>query len=349
VRGRIQPMPLAQVEPIVPFPISAPYRVRPDVHRLADDGVTTDGGSATVTRLDRQQPDYLRARVERLRRVPEHVLAIDPDAAGGADRERLHQAGLVLARRLEHESAGRLTVDGDDIVLAHLGVCIDGDGAVRRSPSRGERTPDRSAERTPDLRSALIEELTGRPVHLRRLAALSATFQEDLVLMAADDRAVYLHVAFPSGWDPGAMAGASFARLHGPVPHGDGLRRAAAGLVRAMVHKGPFVRHVWGIARDPGLAVHPREPRPPAGDAPILTSRYLRVERQTTVPLPALALGAFFIRVYVVPLMSVLDEGPRRCALREAVASMDESLRRYKGLERDAERLLRELDAPAPR
>lgn len=140
-----------------------------------------------------------------------------------------------------------------------------------------------------------------------------------------------LHVCFPSGWDPAARAGAGFAALHAPVPHGEALRRAAPQLVRAMVSRGPFVRYVWSLAPDARLDRNPRrQPDQRASRPP--QALWFWVERQTVMPLPELGRALFTIRVYVTPLASVLTDQERRRTLASAVASMDAEALAYKGI-----------------
>src|SRR3990167_7199395 len=88
-----------------------------------------------------------------------------------------------------------------------------------------------------------------------------------------------------------------------------------------------------------------------AADAPGASGRLLdqvfyRVERQTTLPLPVLQRGVFFIRVMVCPLTEALGVGPGRAAqLAEALASMSEAVVAYRGMGAVRERLCAELGA----
>ena len=71
---------------------------------------------------------------------------------------------------------------------------------------------------------------------------------------------------------------------------------------------------------------------------------WLRVERQTTLPLPGLNAAAFFIRVLVQPLPRAVGPAGRRARLAAAVRSMDPALLAYKGLDGAVGTLLRWLD-----
>jgi hypothetical protein len=157
-----------------------------------------------------------------------------------------------------------------------------------------------------------------------------------------------LAVAFPSGWAPRRRAGASFEELHSPVAEGERLLAAASALSEALVTKGPFLQHVWGLQPDRRLDHDPSAPdawrRP---DEPVDPAAWrLRVERQVTVPLPALERALFWIRPTLTPLgeLSPAD----RATLAAAVASMSPASLAYKGLSGDRDRLVRWLRGAAP-
>jgi hypothetical protein len=311
-----------------------------------------DPGPPTVFRADGTWPALLAQRLDALEERPGDVRAVDPDAEPAA----LHVAGCAIARHAEREHPGRVRVEGDDVWLPRLGVRIDAAGVVRTAS--GVALPALGA----DARRRAIALLRDRPAHLRCLETLALALQEDLVLIGARDapafrvraesvrteaayddaagsgRAAWLHVAFPSGWDPGAMAGASFERLHAPVPDADGLQRAAPALIDAMLSKGPFVRYVWGVSPDGARSRHPRHARAMRDDHPIERA-WLRVERQTTLPLAGLGLALFAIGVHVTPLTEALRSPDRRAAFVDAIASLSPAARRYKGVPWSDERV----------
>lgn len=137
-----------------------------------------------------------------------------------------------------------------------------------------------------------------------------------------------LAVAFPSGWPPRERAGATLERLHAPVADGDRLRRATPALAEAVLGKGPFVQHVWGLDPSGRLDRDPSAPdaEPPSDPPP--QRWWLRVERQQTVPLGDRAL--FTIRPYLQPLTSLAPA--RRAVLAQALAGMSPEALAYKGL-----------------
>ncbi len=111
-----------------------------------------------------------------------------------------------------------------------------------------------------------------------------------------------------------------------------------------MVEKGPFVRYVWSVAADDAPSHHPR--RHPAArlDGRDPATWWLRIERQTTLPLPGWNAAAFFTRVLHQPLPRAVVPAGRRARLAAAVRSMDPALLAYKGLDGNAGTLLRWLE-----
>lgn len=137
-----------------------------------------------------------------------------------------------------------------------------------------------------------------------------------------------LAVSFPSGWPPRERAGASLLELHGPVADGERLQRAAPALSDALLSKGPYVQHVWGLDPDGRLDRDPSAPGWDPGPRPGPAGWWLRVERQTTLPLGDRAL--FTIRPHLVPLPALSPA--RRSVLADALASMSPPAVAYKGL-----------------
>ncbi len=168
---------------------------------------------------------------------------------------------------------------------------------------------------------------------------------DDLVVLRRQGpgvlRAELLLVAFPSGWAPRERRGATLEQLHAPVADGARLRRATPALSEALLTKGPYVQHVWGLDPSGRLDRDPSAPdaEPPSCPAP--ERWWLRVERQTTLPLGDRAL--FTIRPYLVPLPSL--SGGQQGVLADALASMSEEAVAYKGLAGVRDELVRWLRA----
>jgi dimethylamine monooxygenase subunit A len=171
------------------------------------------------------------------------------------------------------------------------------------------------------------------------LEALALSVQEDLAVVAADattDRVVAADIRFPSGFRPEHVAGASFLAIHGPVPGFVTDARAARSMVRAMCERGPYVRFVWAVCADDVLDHHPDVW--PGNHWPEATRAFLRVERQSTVPLLAGKAALFLIRTYLRDVRTLSAE--ELATLRTALAQAPADIAAYKRLP-----TLEELDA----
>lgn len=196
--------------------------------------------------------------------------------------------------------------------------------------------------------------------------ALAQGLQEDFVILhdepdgeagARTLRTRFLSVCFPSNWSPAEKHGLDFAAIHAPVADNALLQAGGKGIVDMAFRQAPMLRHVWLLTPSGDLPQHPETRRTrwedalAAADAPGASGRLLdqvfyRVERQTTLPLPALHRGVFFIRVMVCPLTEALGVAPGRAAqLAEALASMSEAVVAYRGMGAVRERLCAELGA----
>lgn len=321
-----------------PFVVTAPYRVRADLARLGHlPAHVDDPGPATLLRLDDGAPRALAQLLDELAAAPTAIRWADP----GVDDARWWEVAAAAAVAWAAEGDPRVALAGRDTLdLPWLGVRLRRSGALE-----GRKLDPVAPAALAAFAPAAAAALERLPPAARALDALRLAVAEDLVVLLRDrpgdgGRAAYLLVAAASGWDPGARGGASFAALHEPVPHATALRSAAGALTDAMVERGPFVRYVWSLAADDALSHHPRRhpPRPLAASAP--ATWWYRVERQTTLPLPALGASVFAIRVLHAPLSEVMSTPTRRAALAAAVRSMDEALLAYKGLSAAAPTLL---------
>jgi hypothetical protein len=275
----------------------------------------------------------LAAKRDALRVRPARIRGLDPDRS-------LAAAAADVAATLP--TLARLRPD----VVRPAGAAEAG---ALLGPDRGR------AWAFPRLDEEACDLLERSPEPLRLADALALSLPEDLAWMrddGAEGRASLLHVAFPSRWAPEARGGASLAGLHGPVADGERLRAASAALMRAIVRKGPFERHVWSLASSPALDLHPEANEgapvraPDAASGP-LASTWWRVERQTTLPFPEAGLALFTIRVAVARLDAVLAAGAGRAArLAAALRSMSPAVRAYKGVA-DPAALLEALDGLA--
>ena len=189
--------------------------------------------------------------------------------------------------------------------------------------------------------------------------ALAQGMQEDFVILHDEPgdgfRARFLSVCFPSNWNPAEKLGLDFAAIHAPVADNALLQAGGRGIVDMAFRQAPMLRHVWLLTPNGDLAQHPETRRTRWEDAMamantsgasgrLLDQVFFRVERQTTLPLPALRRGVFFIRVMVAPLAQVLAAAPERAAeLADALASMSEAVVAYRGMTAVRDRLCAEL------
>ena len=169
--------------------------------------------------------------------------------------------------------------------------------------------------------------------------------QEDLVVMHREPdappisaQAVYVNACFPTGWCPDCVTGMAFMRIHAPVPNvarfgGTGRKEAAQSLFSGTAR----VRFIWTITPDNTLDRRRCERTAADGSGHESrsfswegTDRYwLRVERQVIAPIDE-STSCFLIRVYHYPVAGLGDSRIR--VLHDALASMPDTVRRYKGL-----------------
>lgn len=172
------------------------------------------------------------------------------------------------------------------------------------------------------------------------LAEVGPQLAEDFAVTTRADRVVWVHACFPSGWRPEHVLGQSFARIHQHVPAFQAVAQKAPSLVEAMLSRGPYVRFVWTIAADPELDHHPEQGRRVLFDERA-ESGFLRVERQTTIPLAGGAASLFLIRTYLYAFeeLSAEDRATLASALRQIPAEIAEYKRLTRALPRALELL----------
>lgn len=192
------------------------------------------------------------------------------------------------------------------------------------------------------------------PPYASALDALACQVQDDLAVMSTEGErncVSAVHVCSPSGWVPTEKLGLDYRALHAPVPGMAALNPVAEKLVEAMVHRGPYVRFVWGIYPSDRLNRHP-EP-PPGVSAAEWRGTYdwsapspfvVRVERQCLWPLAAVGASLFLIRLSFLAAAALGAE--HRAQLHAALLSMSPESREYKGLSNSFEPLIAWLAAP---
>lgn len=196
----------------------------------------------------------------------------------------------------------------------------------------------------------------GGPEYSHSLDALASQIQEDLAVVSRkgqEDWLSCLHLCSPSHWAAEDKIGLGFFSVHAPIPGIERLNRAAASWVDAMIHKGPYVRFVWGFATDQRLNHHPI---PAPGHDPALwkgrafdLSRagspfHLRVERQTLRGFPDVEAALFTIRVSFIDGEEIRRNPTERALLRSALLSMTPESLEYKGLSQDRDAVIDWLD-----
>ena len=202
------------------------------------------------------------------------------------------------------------------------------------------------------LTLGVVEGGSPVPAYRDSWDALGCQVQEDLAVVRrredGSDQLVALHICAPSVWRPGEKLGHDFRAVHAPVPGMESSILAAPSLIQAAVERGPFVRFVWGLSGSDRLNQHP-DPPPgipatewrsptfrPGQDPPV----YVRIERQVLWGIPEANLLLFAIRLYRIPAADVRREPELRAALAEALVSMPEASRIYKGVAATHETIL---------
>ncbi len=174
--------------------------------------------------------------------------------------------------------------------------------------------------------------------------ALASQVQEDLAVTRVEGERNWLaaiHLCSPSHWAAEDKIGKSFIDIHKPVPGIEKVNQASKALIDATIHKGPYVRFVWGFATDDRPNHHPV---PPPGAEPVAwggrsfsreragSPFLLRVERQVLVGLPRISASLFTIRVSFVDGEEIRRDPRERKLLRDGLLSMTPESRAYKGV-----------------
>ncbi|MGC4042884.1 MAG: DUF3445 domain-containing protein [Armatimonas sp.] len=187
---------------------------------------------------------------------------------------------------------------------------------------------------------ALIAERlhTEWPAQFPNAEALAALPFSELCLLFPEDIAIVrrnaergdwnaaLHICAPSHWRPEEKIGRGYTATHEPVPGIERQKAAAPSIVQLFVTRGPFVRFTWGISFDNRLNQHPALEKNPFDPNDL----WLRVERQTLWPIPQADAALFAIRLHLYPVNGLDTE--KRALLREALYSMSQEARSYKGI-----------------
>lgn len=151
---------------------------------------------------------------------------------------------------------------------------------------------------------------------------VARSIPEDVLVHRVSDGRDWLaaaHLCFPSHWEPAEKIGRSWEEIHRPIPMD---LSSSSKIVRAMVESGPFERFVWSVVYDDRYDFHPSRDHSRFSPEGVVL---VKVERQVTVPFPALGCCLFILRQYLV-------RDYDREALARAIEGMNEEQKKYKGL-----------------
>jgi hypothetical protein len=299
--------------PIIAFDfdaaVTAPFRMQPGLRRIA-------AGVPQVTPL---QPGsrHQREKLAVLSAFAGHALAAQPgfDAAPA-----LH----ALAQHAATEHPSHFAWDGER--ASALGVAVVADEV--RIVEGG----------TFGLGDELSRCLLGLPAGWRLPGLLSLAFAEDFAIV--DGRAgtiPWIAACLPSHWAPQAKVGRHFAEVHSPVADNATLIAAGEHLLRLACGDQRWERFVWNVTHEPRLNQHPALAGSSTwpddtfvdADSPRV---WLRGERQTFIPLPAVTQAVFTIAVDTVPLAHAMATPAQARKLHDAIASMSDAVLAYRRL-----------------
>jgi Protein of unknown function (DUF3445) len=316
-------------EPDPPFMNEARFEIKADLFPLG----TVINGKLEQKHFeqDNQLEYFLTERLRLFETQLETRRLIHTDDETGL-AESLHRVFGLYAK--DHPEL--IQLDSDGIELKHLGLRLQCSSAVTRIEPVIKRA------NTTMLGERIASWLERQNGVARLLDALTLSCQEDIVIMrgvAETAHAEALSVSFPSGWDPREKLAENFERIHEPIADNAKLLKASGNTMKALLTKGPFIRYSWGLTINPSLDNHPSslKPEPPQiwleNPSELVKHTYLRMERQTTFPMPDLERGLFSIRIYVTPLLERLERDPSlRSRLARFVASVKPEVIDYKGM-----------------
>jgi hypothetical protein len=299
--------------PIIAFDfdaaVTAPFRMQPGLRRIA-------GGVPQLTPL---QPGsrHQREKLAVLSAFAGHALAAQPgfDAAPA-----LH----VLAQHAATEHPSHFAWDGERASALGVAVVADEVQIVEGG--------------TFGLGDELSRCLLGLPAGWRLPGLLSLAFAEDFAIVDGGTATIpWIAACLPSHWAPQAKVGRHFAEVHAPVADNATLIAAGEHLLRLACGDQRWERFVWNVTHEPRLNQHPAlagsSPWPDDAFVDADSPRvWLRGERQTFIPLPAVTQAVFTIAVDTVPLAHAMATPAKARKLHDAIASMSDAVLAYRRL-----------------
>ncbi len=324
--------------PKPPFMVRDRFRVSADLFPLGADYNGQHESAHFVA--DDQWDDAIAEKLGVLLNQGQRASCLHTDDPAGLAEALWRVYGLLA---IDEPTLAQVHENGVD--LPRLGLRLRADSAATRIEPVIER------EDVTPLGERVASWLETRSGVIRLADALALSCQEDIVIMRGNadghDVAELIQVCFPSGWDPVEKIATGFFAIHEPIADNSRLLGSSSNVMKALLTKGPYIRFSWGVTLSNLRDAHPEVVRPnltPAEweDPELVASRtFLRMERQTTYPMPDLGRGLFSIRIYVDPLVERLDQRPDlRPRLAHIIESTAPEVKAYKGVTKLATPLL---------
>ena len=313
--------------PYQPFVVRDDFIVRADLFPLP--GEYNGRREERHFELDNQFGRFLEERLAALERDVDSYRCVDT-AEPAALAEVYWRLFVIFSR----EYPDYVRIQGNTIELALLGLVLD---LSDRLNVAVEVQPD-AQEIGLRVADWLLEQLG-----IERFGdALALACQEDIVIMRllpdGSHFAESLHVLLPSTWNPREKYQQSFGTIHEPVADSGRLIASAHNVMKAIVTKGPYVRFGLSLTTLPMLDSHPDHAKP-WDDAwlddldRLAANITVRIERQTTYPMPDLGRALFSVRIYNTPLLELNRDRPDLIPrLAEILRSASPAIVAYKGM-----------------
>jgi heme-dependent oxidative N-demethylase alpha subunit-like protein len=313
--------------PYQPFLVRDDFIVRADLFPLP--GTYNGRRETRHFELDDQFEPFLTEKLAALARAPGDYRCIDTDQSDALAEVYRRLFAIFAAEHPEY-----VQIDDDAIHLQLLGLSID----ARDPQNVGiSMMPD-----APEIGRKVAQWLEAQ-VSLDRFGdALVLSCQEDIVIMRhlpdGRHRAESLHVLLPSTWNPREKYQQSFGTIHEPVAESARLVASADNVMKAIVTRGRYIRFGLSLTTLPSLDNHPDLPKPwdptwPANPDLLASRVSVRIERQTTYPMPDLHRALFTVRIYSTPLLELAEQRPDLIArLAMILRSASPAVLAYKGI-----------------
>lgn len=317
--------------PYQPFLVRDDFIVRADLFPLP--GTYNGRLEDRHFELDQRFDEYIGEKLAGFERAAERYRCIDP-----AEPDALADVYLRLFRIFGREYPEQVAIDGDTIDLRMLGLRLDITEPLSIAVATGLDAPE--------IGLRVAEWIDAQSGVTRLGDALALSCQEDIVIMRLlpDGRhyAESLHVNVPSHWNPLEKYQQAFDTIHKPVADSQRLVSSADNVMKAIVTKGPYVRFGLSMTTQPLLDSHPDRSKPWEetwlANPDLLAERvYVRIERQTTYPMPDLGRALFSVRIYMCSLADFARDAPQFAArLAPILRSASPAVIEYKGMSKYA-------------